>query len=63
MPHGRHIYAKSSGMAKSKIVHIHSQIMHYQDVNLYFSVLIVLTKKHMINIPTQLLQFDFTFIV
>ena len=50
-------------------VHIHSMIMHYHTGNLYCDVfpnaqmLIFLTKKQMINIPTLDLQFDFTSII
>ena len=48
---------------------IHSHIMHYRTVNVScdfvpnFQELILLTKKQMINIPTLVLQLDFTFII
>ena len=69
MPHGHHIYAKVSGMVKTKCVHIHSQIMYYPTGNIYcgvipnFQVLIFLTKRQMINIPKLDLQFNFTSII
>ena len=46
-----------------KCVHIHSQIMHYHTGNVYCNVvpnvhvLILLTKKQIVSIPTQSLQF------
>ena len=54
---------------RKKYVHIHSQIIHYHTVNVYcvvvpnVHVLIFPTKKHMINIPKQLLQLVFIFII
>ena len=54
---------------RQKCVHIHSHIMHHHTGNLYCDVvpnvhvLIFLTKKHMINIPTLDLEFVFTFII
>ena len=54
---------------RQKCVNIHSHIMHYHTRNVYFDVvpnvhvLILLTKKQMINVPTLVLQFDFTFII
>ena len=52
-----------------KCVHMHSQIMHYHignvvcDVVLNVQVLILLNKKHMINIPTLVLQLFFKLII
>ena len=50
-------------------VHNHSLIMSYRKGNVYCDVvpnilaLIFLTRKQMISIPTQVLQFVFTFII
>ena len=52
-----------------KCVYTHSQIMCYHTGNVSFNVvpnfqsLIFLTRKQMINIPTPVLQFVFTFII
>ena len=54
---------------RQKYVHIHSQIMHYHNGNVCCDVvrnvhvLILLTKKQMINIPMLDLQLDFTYIL
>ena len=54
---------------RQQCVHIRSEIIHYHTGNVYYyvvpnvHVLILLTKKQMISIPTQLLQFVFKFIV
>ena len=50
-------------------VHNHSQIMRYHTGNVYYDVvpnvqeLIFLIRKHMIRIPTPVLQLVFTFII
>ena len=54
---------------RQQCVNIHSQIMRYHTVNVYFGVVskvqsyILFTKKQMINIPTKYHQFVFTFII
>ena len=54
---------------RQQCVHTHSQIMRYHTGNVYcyvlpnFQALILLTRKQMINIPTLLNQFIFTFII
>ena len=54
---------------RQKCLHIHSQIMNYHTGNVYCNVvpniyvLILLTKKKMINIPTLDLQLYFTPII
>ena len=54
---------------KRKCVHIHSQTIDYHTGKVHYNfvpnvhVLIFLNKKEIINIPTQVLQINFTFIV
>ena len=54
---------------RQKCVHTHSQIMCYHTRNMYYDVvpnvqaLILLTRKHMISIPTPVLKLVFTFII
>ena len=54
---------------RQQCVHNNSQIMHYQNGNVYCDVvpnvqaLIFLTRKKMISIPTPVLKFVFTFII
>ena len=54
---------------RQQCVHIHSNIMLYHTENVSYDVvtnvqeLIFLTKKQMINIPTQVNQFVFIFII
>ena len=54
---------------RQQCVHTHNQIMRYHTGNMYCVVvpnvqaLILLTRKHIIIIPTPVLQFIFTFII
>ena len=54
---------------RHQCVHTQSQTIIYHTRNVYcdvvpnFQVLIFLTRKQMISIPTPVLQFDFTFII
>ena len=54
---------------RQQCVHTHSKIMRYHTENVYCDVvpniqeLILLTRIHIISIPTQVLQFVFTFII
>ena len=69
MPHRRHIYANTHDMAETKMCTYPQSDHALPPWSLYFNVmptihvLILLTKKHMINIPTLVLKFDFTFII
>ena len=66
MPHGRHIYSKTSDTEQR--VHIPSLIMHYHAGNVYWDdvltvhVSIFLTKKQIIIIFTKHPQYGFPFI-
>ena len=65
MPHGRQFMPKHMTWQRQQFVKTHSQIIHYHTGNVYcdivpnFLALILLTRKHMISIPTPFLQISF----
>ena len=63
MPHGIIFTPNHMTQRRQQCVHFHNQIMRYHTGNVYGDVvpnlqaLILLTTKHMISIPTTVLQF------